>query len=248
MPHLSGVRKIGTAIVAALGLIALAACGSSTAPGGTSSPPAPHASRTTTSPPTAAASPSPEQATSKVVLSRVTYAWQWPNWNGIASVQHSYSVPPVPTLIAIAVGNHPGDPGDRPYNRMSFTFTGAFPSYQVSWVSGLVSDPGGRPVSLKGDDVLQVTFRQAQAHTAIGQSSVASQPPTLLGFSEMVSWAPAGDYEGVLSYGIGTHRAILQSNPQTAVRAVEVEQVTAQGQHLYIVAIDIDATQQAPLP
>jgi hypothetical protein len=241
MPYLRGLRNVGALIAISLGLTALAACGSSTVPSGASSPPAPQVSSATTSPPTAAASPS---ATPKVVLSRVTYAWQWPNWNGTASVQHSYSVPPVPTLIAIAVGDHPSDPGDRPYNRMSFTFTGGFPSYQFSWVSGLVSDPGGRPISLTGDDTLEVIFRQAQAHTSAGQSSVVSQPPSLLGFSEVVSWAQAGDYEGVLSYGIGTHRAIFQSNPQTAVRAVEVEQVTAQGQHLYIVAIDIDS---APL-
>jgi hypothetical protein len=32
-----------------------------------------------------------------------------------------------------------------------------------------------------------------------------------------------------------------QSNPQIAVRATEVAKVTAQGQHLYVVAIDIDA-------
>lgn len=245
MPYLRGLQNIGAVILISFGLIAVAACGSSVAPSGTSSSPAQHPSSAATSPPIAAASPS---AAPKVVLSRVTYAWQWPNWNGIASVQHSYSVPPVPTLIAIAAGDHPSDPGDRPFNRMSFTFTGGFPSYQFSWVSGLVSDPGGRPISLTGDDTLEVTFRQAQAHTSTGQSSVASQPPSLLGFSEMVSWARAGDYEGVLSYGIGTHRAIVQSNPQTAVRTVEVEQVTAQGQHLYIVAIDVDATQPAPLP
>lgn len=245
MPYLRNQHSIGAVIVISVGLIAVAACGSSTAPSGTSSSPAPAASGATTSPPTAAASPS---AASRVVLSRVTHAWQWPNWNGIAAVQHSYSVPPVPTLVAISAGDHPIDPGVRPYNRMSFTFTGAFPSYQFSWVSGLVSDPGGRPISLTGDDVLQVTFRLAQAHTSTGQSSVASQPPSVLGMSEMVSWALAGDVEGVLSYGIGTRRAIVQSNPQTAVRTVEVEQVTAQGQHLYIVAIDIDATQPAPLP
>ena len=33
-----------------------------------------------------------------------------------------------------------------------------------------------------------------------------------------------------------------QSNPQIPVRATEVEKITAQGRHLYVVAIDIDAT------
>ena len=35
---------------------------------------------------------------------------------------------------------------------------------------------------------------------------------------------------------------IPQSNPQIAVRATEVEKVTSRGQHLYVVAIDVDAT------
>lgn len=52
---------------------------------------------------------------------------------------------------------------------------------------------------------------------------------------------PGGDYEGVLSYGIGYTRAAPLSNPQTYVRAYEVETVTAAGQHRYVVAIDINA-------
>jgi hypothetical protein len=56
-------------------------------------------------------------------------------------------------------------------------------------------------------------------------------------------YAQAGDFEGVLTYGIGYTRAILHSNPQTPVRAYEVETVTAAGQHRYVVAIDISTAQ-----
>ena len=56
-------------------------------------------------------------------------------------------------------------------------------------------------------------------------------------------FARAGDYEGVLTYGIGYTRAVLHSNPQAYVRAYEVEVVTAAGQHRYVVAIDINAAQ-----
>jgi hypothetical protein len=35
---------------------------------------------------------------------------------------------------------------------------------------------------------------------------------------------------------------VLHSNPQFPVRTTEMEKVTAQGEHLYVVAIDIDAT------
>jgi hypothetical protein len=59
----------------------------------------------------------------------------------------------------------------------------------------------------------------------------------------MTDFAQAGDYEGVLSYGIGVTRVILHSNPQRTVRVYEVETVTAAGQHRYVVAIDINAGQ-----
>lgn len=86
-----------------------------------------------------------------------------------------------------------------------------------------------------------MTFREAQAHATSGGSTVLSQPPEQLGFTRMVAWAPAGDFEGVLSYGIGIGWPIPHSNPQFPVRTVEVEKVTSHGQHLYIVAIDINA-------
>jgi hypothetical protein len=58
----------------------------------------------------------------------------------------------------------------------------------------------------------------------------------------MAGYAQGGDFEGVLTYGIGITRPVPHSNPQLAVRAYEVETVTAGGQHRYTVAIDIDAT------
>jgi hypothetical protein len=161
--------------------------------------------------------------------------------NRPGQVQHSYPVPPLPRLIAIGAGDHPAQAGERHYNRMSFTFTTAFPSYQFTFTSALVADPSGQPVKLAGNGVLKVTFHQAQAHTTSGRSSVIAQPPAQLGLSRMVSWAPAGDFEGVVTYGIGVAWPNPQSNPQIAVRATEVAKVTAQGQHLYVVAIDIDA-------
>ena len=178
-----------------------------------------------------------------VVSARISYPWHWPNdVTRPASVPHAYPVPPVPELIAISSGGHPGEPGQRPYNRMSFTFTTAFPGYQAAFAGALVTDPGGRPIRLPGDGVLKVTFHEAQAHTATGGTSIVSQPPPGLGMTRMVSWAPVGDFEGALTYGIGIAWPIPQSNPQFAVRVTEVEKVTSQGQHRYVVAFDVDAT------
>ena len=178
-----------------------------------------------------------------MVSSRVAYPWHWPN--DVAKrgrVTHTYAVPPVPELVQISVGDHPSAPGDRPYNRMSFTFTTAFPSYRFEYTDHLVADPRGVVISLHGRGVLTIVFTTAQAHTLAGASSILSQPAASIGFQRMVDYAQGGDYEGVLSYGIGVSWPIAQSNPQIAVRAYEVQAVTANGKHLYVVAIDVDAT------
>jgi hypothetical protein len=61
----------------------------------------------------------------------------------------------------------------------------------------------------------------------------------------MADYALGGDFEGVLTYGIGVTSPVEHSNPQFPVRAYEVETVTVSGQHRYTVAIDIDASNPA---
>lgn len=241
MKHLSSARAVLPFLLAAI-VAALAGCGTATGPQGASHSPSPPA---TTAPPVSH-SPSPTATATgpgeQVVAARVSYAWHWPN--DVARpgrVRHSYRVPPVPELVSIAVGNHPAAAGQPAFNRMSFTFTDAFPTYEFAFTSKLVADGSGAVIPLPGDDVLRVIFREAQAHTASGASSVTSKPPAQLGLNRMVGWAPAGDFEGVLTFGIGIHRTILHSNPQYQVRAIEVEKVTAEGQHLYVVALDIES-------
>jgi hypothetical protein len=228
----------------------LAACGSQppspaagTSPSSTPSATAP-ASPGSTPAPTQTPGPgaTPPAPASQVVSSRVAYPWHWPNDVGRPGrVTHAYPVPPVPELVRMSIGDHTGDHGQVPYYRMSFTFTTAFPSYRFEWAK-LVGDASGKVIPLRGTDSLKIVFTQARAHTADGtRSTIVSQPGRPIGDPWMTDFAQAGDFEGVLTYGIGVTRPILQSNPQPSVRAYEVETVTATGQHLYIVAIDIAA-------
>lgn len=168
-----------------------------------------------------------------MISSRLAYPWHWPNESARAGrVVHSYLVPPVPEPVQISVGYHPEGHGQPPYSRMSFAFTQAFPSYHFEWVTQLVSDASGKVVPLAGTDVLKVVFDQAQAHSAGGtRSTIVSQPGRPIGYPSMTDFAQAGDDEGVLTYGTGYTRAVPLSNPQTYVRAYEVEVVTAAGQH-----------------
>jgi hypothetical protein len=253
------IRKnhAGTLLALALaltGLAGLAACGNNAAPPAGAASPHPAVTQPAVTHPVTSAPASPPSATpaaapsspastahtDTVVAARVSYPWHWPNdVTHPGSIGHTYPVPPVPKLIAISAGDHPGDPGEQPYNRLSFTFTKGFPSYQFHFVSALVSDPAGRVIPLDGNGVLEVRFHTAQAHTASGSSSVVTQPPAHLGYTSMAGWAQGGDFEGVLTYGIGVASAVPHANPQLPVRTVEVEKVSAQGQHLYVVAIDV---------
>jgi hypothetical protein len=185
------------------------------------------------------ASPSPS---SQVLLFRLAYPWHWPNDAAMPGhVTHASYVPPVPELVQIKAGSHPAASGERAYNRISFTFTSAFPSYQIAFASKLVADGSGQVIPLGGQGVLKIVFTGAQAHAADGAaSSIISQPSPSIGFQRMTDYAQAGDFEGVLSYGIGIAWPAGHSSPQIPVRAYE-EETVAGGQHRYTVAIDIDA-------
>ncbi len=236
------------------GLLALtSACGgqpgppaAGASPSATTSASAAAPSLTASPVPPSAGAPSPATS-AQVLLSRLAYPWHWPNdVTTPGRVTHAAAVPPVPELVQIKAGTHPAAAGQRSFNRMSFTFTTGFPSYRFEFTGQLVSDPGGKVIPLEGQGVLEIVFTQAQAHTADGtRSSVISQPAPHLGYERMAGYARGGDFEGVLTYGIGVTWPVSHSSPRFAVRAYEVETVAPGGQHLYTVAIDIDATSLA---
>jgi hypothetical protein len=231
-------RRALARVLLILPLILPAACATNRpSPGGSPSPvpsptvttPVPSASPT----PPATATPSPVLGWT-VVSSRVTYPWRWPAGDPV-TIRHTVAVPPVPALVMIGAGDH------RDYNRMSFSFTTGFPSYTFQNVRELVADASGQVIPLEGYDVLRIVFQPAQAHTSDGTAStIVSKPPTHLGMSRMIAYKQAGDYEAVLTYGIGITYPVEHSNPQIPVRVVEVTYVNAQGAHRYVVAFDVD--------
>ena len=246
------IRRTTTtvSIAGAAALLAiLPACGRAGQPeaGSTSS-----ASTSATAPGTHGQSPAASQpgsvtpspsASSQVLSFRLAYPWHWPNDPAMPGrVTHASAVPPVPELVQIKVGAHPATAGARAYDRISFTFSNAFPSYRIEFVSSLVSDGSGKVIPLGGQGVLEIVFTGAQAHTADGtRSSIISQPSSSIGFPRMTGYAQAGDFEGVLSYGIGITWPAGHAGKQLPVRAYEQETVSG-GQHRYTVAIDIDAS------
>ena len=104
-----------------------------------------------------------------------------------------------PTLVDVRAGRHPG------FDRVVFEFRGAVPEHQVRYVDQLVEDGSGNPVSVAGNADLEVVFQGANAHKADGTPSVGPRrfSPGLTAVKEV---AQTGDFEAVVSYGIGLDR------------------------------------------
>jgi hypothetical protein len=104
-----------------------------------------------------------------------------------------------PTLVDVRAGRHPG------FDRVVFEFQGAVPDHRIAYVDRLVEDGSGRPVSLAGAADLQVVFSGANAHRGDGAPSVGPRrfSPGLTAVKEV---AQVGDFEAVVSYGIGLDR------------------------------------------
>lgn len=102
----------------------------------------------------------------------------------------------VPVLVNITAGHHPG------YDRVVFRFSGGLPSRRdARYVSRLIADPSGRRIQIAGRAILRVTLFPAAAHT---ESGVISAPARMtFALPNVMVAVRSGDFESVLSYGIG---------------------------------------------
>jgi len=178
--------------VLVLGAAVVAGCAPTTTPPSASS----------TSPPASGQStggPAPTTSPPEAGDYRVTYDWAVPS--GTVEIKKPSGGTDQPTLTAIYVGNHPE--GAPAYQRISFYFRGSFPGYRFGYVPSVVSDAKGDVVPLPGNSFLRIVFVAARAHTDAGSSSITAAPPTTIGFQNLKGYAPAGDFEGYVTYGLG---------------------------------------------
>jgi hypothetical protein len=104
-----------------------------------------------------------------------------------------------PTLIDVRAGRHAG------FDRVVFEFRGAVPEHRIRYVDQLVQDGSGEPVSVAGGADLEVVFEGANAHEQDGTPTISPRrfSPGLPAVKEI---AQAGDFEAVVTYGIGVDR------------------------------------------
>ena len=111
------------------------------------------------------------------------------------------TAPVVPTLTQISAAHHPG------FDRLVFQFSGPVPAqHSARYVSQVSADPSGLPVNVVGSATLLVRFSPATGHNAQGNVTYGATQRTyaLPGLIQVVK---AGDFESVLSFGVGVARA-----------------------------------------
>ena len=107
------------------------------------------------------------------------------------------AVAPVPpqtqvAITSVAVGRHAG------FDRVVFRLNGPTLGYEVRYGSRLVEDPTGRPLPLAGTAVLTIAMRQTDwIDSPSPRTNVAP------GFPGLRQVRFAGEFEAVVSYGIG---------------------------------------------
>jgi hypothetical protein len=78
------------------------------------------------------------------------------------------------------------------------------PGYDVRYVNRIVADPSGKTVGLQGSKRIRVVIRPARGHTAGGMNLLPSTLTPLC--SNLRQVKKAGDFEGVVSFGLGLAR------------------------------------------
>ena len=105
-----------------------------------------------------------------------------------------------PTLVDVRTGSHPG------FDRVVFEFRGAVPEHRVDYVDQLVQDGSGNPVAVAGGADLAVVFEGANAHDMDSGNPTVSPRRFSPGLPAVKELAQVGDFEAVVSYGIGVDR------------------------------------------
>jgi hypothetical protein len=174
-------------LAAVAGLIGLVGCGSTSA----GSPGAAQSSAPATTAPSAT-SPAPSAAAPQPTVAPTGKPGVRPSGPARVCAQAGTY------LTAVRTGEHSGS------DRVVFQFSGKLPGYTVARVQAVDSDPKGAPVPLAGQSYLRVVFHGTSAICPRPLHQTYTGPAVLTPyFPELLTVSAAGDFEGVLSFGIG---------------------------------------------
>jgi hypothetical protein len=105
-----------------------------------------------------------------------------------------------PILTAIRAAHHPG------FDRLVFEFQGGLPAHRsASYVPQVVADPSGKSLLIVGNGKLLVRFSAATGHNEAGMVTYGATKRTF-NMPNLIQYKTAGDFEAVLSFGVGVAR------------------------------------------
>lgn len=132
----------------------------------------------------------------------------------------------LPELEAVEVGHHDA------FDRVVFRFSSRVPGYNVNYVPEVTADPSDEPIPLEGNAFMIVAMHSV----ASGQVGAppAPQDRQTPRFPELREIAGAGDFEGVVSFGLGLtaesgFRVFTLTNPDRLVVDVRIVTLAATG-------------------
>jgi peptidoglycan hydrolase-like protein with peptidoglycan-binding domain len=102
-----------------------------------------------------------------------------------------------PLLVGVRAGRN------KDFDRVVLDFEGPVPGMRAQYVDELIEDGSGNPIPLRGRAVVEIVLRPAAAHREDGTPTFSGPPPDLTGFATFRQLAAAGDFEAVLTWGIG---------------------------------------------
>jgi hypothetical protein len=109
--------------------------------------------------------------------------------------------PVTPALVQVSAAHYSG------HDTLVFQFRGGVPAkYSARYVSKVTADPSGLPVNVVGSALLRVTFSSAAGHNAKGVVTYGPAQRTYA-LPELIQVVRAGDFESVLSFGVGVAKA-----------------------------------------
>ena len=105
--------------------------------------------------------------------------------------------PGLALLVRVRAGRN------KDFDRLVFDFEGPVPGMRVQYVDRLIEDGTGNPIPLRGRAVVEIVMQPAAAHRDDGTPTLSGPLPDLTGFAAFRQIADAGDFEAVLTWGIG---------------------------------------------
>jgi hypothetical protein len=126
----------------------------------------------------------------------------------------------LPLLTGVRASHHPG------FDRIVFDFLGGVPANRSArYVPTLTADPSGIPITIAGQAILEVSFKDARGHKLDNTDTAPNR--TVFALPNVITAVQSGDgFENVISYGIGLasrqpFRISTLSNPSRVVLDID---------------------------